>query len=68
MDISLCFMLDSLTYFIYEGRKSLCMFLIVLEKSWREQEARVCDVNSRRMHEEERDDLDILGEFSLVRL
>jgi hypothetical protein len=42
--------------------------LITLEKSWREQEARVCDVNSRRMHEEERDALDILGEFALVRL
>jgi hypothetical protein len=56
MDISLCFMLDSLTYYIYEGRKSLCIFVIVLEKSWREQEAR------------ERDALDILGELALVRL
>jgi len=61
-------MLDSLTYCIYEGRKSLCIFVIVLEKSWREQKARVCDVNPRRMHEEERDSLDILGEFALVRL
>jgi hypothetical protein len=61
-------MLDSLTYYIYEGRKSLCIFVIVLEKSWREQESRVYDVNSRRMHEEERDALDILGELALVRL
>jgi hypothetical protein len=66
MDISLCFILFSLTYCIYEGRRSLCIFVIVLEKSWREQEARVCDVNLRRMHEEERDALDILGEVSLV--
>jgi hypothetical protein len=61
-------MLDSLTYCIYERRKSPCIFVIILEKSWREQEARVCDVNPRRMHEEERDALYILGEFSLVRL
>jgi hypothetical protein len=39
-----------------------------LEKSWREQEARVCDVKPRRMHVEERDALDILGEFAHVRL
>jgi hypothetical protein len=51
-------MLDSLTYCIYEGRKSLCIIVIVLEKSWREQEAMVCDINPRRMHEEERDALE----------
>jgi hypothetical protein len=68
MDIILCFMLDSLTYCICEGRKSPCIFVIVLEKFWREQEARVCDVNPRKMHEEERDALDILEEFALVRL
>jgi hypothetical protein len=36
--------------------------------SWRDEEARVCDVSPRRMHEEERDALDILGEFAFVRL
>jgi hypothetical protein len=61
-------MLDSLTYCIYEGRKSLCIFVIVFEKSWREQEAMVCDINPRRMHEEERDALNILGKFALGRL
>jgi hypothetical protein len=68
MDISLCFMLASLPYCIYKGRRSLSIFVIVLEKLWKKQEASVCGVNPRRVHEEERDTLDIHGEFSLMRL
>jgi hypothetical protein len=36
--------------------------------SWREQEARICDVNPRKMHEKEGDAFVILGEFALLRL
>jgi hypothetical protein len=34
--------------------------------SRREQEARVCDVNPRKMHEKEGDAFVILGEFSIL--
>ena len=67
-------MLASLTYYIYKGRREHLLLhiivldsiiLIVLEKSCREQTVGVCDVNSRRRHEEERDILGVHGEFLL---